>query len=297
MRKLRLVVVALLLAVVAACGSGSEDNSNGSDRSDDTADEAEGAMTDDTDDTDTDDTDDTDAPTETMAPQAPPGTITTSPEVTDEDEVAELVEDVDGLVPLLNDFWSQQIPGYVPPDGPLVYISDEEPFPSCGGEEVGGDNAFFCFDDNFVAFAGDYFLEEQVRIGDTFTYVVLAHEWGHSAQGSFGDLRAENGELQADCYAGGFIQDALDNGLLEEEPGDAQEFNQSIATISNEFGSEEFHGTLAQRSTAFEFGRANGVEACRTTYASTGTLPPTTAPFTPTTTAPPQVPATTPAPG
>jgi predicted metalloprotease len=211
-------------------------------------------------------------------------TSTTEPEKIDPD-LQEVLDDTSDVVTLLDDYYGQNIEGYQSPDQLIFYVTGEgvvhddgtvgPEMPTCGGKDVGEQqNAFYCPSDNTVIASLDLLLDEQKSIGDSFTFVVFAHEYGHSAQAAVGfepSTDYDTTELQADCYAGAFIQYEADSGQLVIEDGDEAELNQSIAAVADDYGSSEGgageHGTLAQRATAFEHGRAEGAAACQADYA------------------------------
>ncbi|MBI2710494.1 MAG: neutral zinc metallopeptidase [Actinobacteria bacterium] len=191
---------------------------------------------------------------------------TSNPDVANDPVLKKMQADLESLTQTLDDYWAGKVDGYQPPQAVETYLADGSSTVTCGGRPVTGPNAAFCGSDNTVLVAIDWFYEQNQKIGDTFTYFVLAHEWGHSAQANLGVPDNPNIELQADCFAGAFLQDEIDAGQLTEEPGDEQELNQSIALASNDFGTKEKHGTLAQRATAVEYGRTNRGQACVSQY-------------------------------
>lgn len=191
----------------------------------------------------------------------------------------ETMDDTEGAVLLLENFYKESIAGYVPPSALIFYIegrgvvhADGTAGPDkahCGSEELDGPNAFYCIPDNSVVASLDFLLGNQETIGDASTYVIFAHEYGHSAQAAVGFVPAtefDTTELQADCYAGGFIQAEIEAGDLTVEDGDEGEMNRSLAEVADEYGRPGNHGTLAGRATAFEYGRNNGAPACQVEY-------------------------------
>jgi predicted metalloprotease len=192
-----------------------------------------------------------------------------APTTTIDPKVQEFADELKSVGDLLNQFWSDQFSdqsgdtSYTEPAKVVTWVGSQDDPPTCGGDEVEAENAFFCGADNDVIIDVEWLYDEYTKIGDTFLYVVLAHEWGHSVQDNTGQPDDErDAELQADCFAGTWIQSTIDDGTVTLEEGDEEEMNQTLAFISNEYGSTESHGTLAQRARAFEFGRSSAPEAC-----------------------------------
>lgn len=67
-------------------------------------------------------------------------------------------------------------------------------------------------------------MEKGYANGDTWPYLVIAHEWGHAIQDRLGDSLTEKAsELQADCLAGAALFGAAADGELILETGDQKE--------------------------------------------------------------------------
>ena len=96
--------------------------------------------------------------------------------------------------------------------------------------------------------------------------MILAHEWGHHVQNlrNTPDPGGNTFELQADCLAGVFTQEASQQGLLD--PGDVTEG----VLISDEVADEPWwsqdspgaHGTNDERISAFISGYTDGLSDC-----------------------------------
>jgi predicted metalloprotease len=111
--------------------------------------------------------------------------------------------------------------------------------------------------------------------GDFAQAYVIAHEVGHHVQNvngllGRGEVHQIETELQADCLAGAWAQDAERRQLLEV--GDIDEALNAAAQIGDDTIQRKTqgrvqpetwtHGSAAQRSAAFKKGYRGGVEAC-----------------------------------
>ena len=130
-----------------------------------------------------------------------------------------------------------------------------------------GPGAYCPLDETIVLSVPWY--DQLMADGIDFAWVtVTAHEWGHHAQSLLG-LRPGAGssfELQADCLAGVYAQDAAASGLLEQ--GDITE----AVAMSSSSGDPVWlpadhpgaHGSGDERLTSFMRGYINGVADCGT---------------------------------
>ncbi|MCC6382832.1 MAG: neutral zinc metallopeptidase, partial [Dehalococcoidia bacterium] len=97
---------------------------------------------------------------------------------------------------------------------------------------------------------------------------ILAHEWGHVVQDELGLLSEDTPaialELQADCLAGAYSQDAQARGLVSE--GDLQEATTSLTQAADPAGTPWYdphaHGSAEQRVDSFRQGLDGGVSTC-----------------------------------
>ncbi len=187
--------------------------------------------------------------------------------------VDEFVSEFKEVQGALETYWTSKIDGYEKPARTIVFggeSDDPSTYPSCGGEQVESENGFYCPPDNTVILDAEWMYGEYKRIGDSFLYVVLAHEYGHSAQANLSEENqpAEaDEEVQADCFSGSFWQESVDSGEFQEEDGDEQEINLTLASVAGDFGTSDNHGTLAARAGAFEYGRSKGAQGCLDTSA------------------------------
>ena len=213
----------------------------------------------------------TDKTTATTPEQEVPDNSDDAPDPATEAKIQELFDDTESAVEIANQFWvdhwSDFFTGtYVPPDVFGGYFGADSP--PCGGTPTDGEgNAFYCPDDDFVAWDWEFFaaLFDDAAVGDSFVYLTIAHEWGHVIQERLElDLVSQGQELQADCLAGAEIAGSVADGYLQLEPGDRGEIFQSFAAIADEYewGNVADHGAADQRIESYQAGESGGVEAC-----------------------------------
>ncbi|GIW04074.1 MAG: hypothetical protein KatS3mg059_0694 [Thermomicrobiales bacterium] len=140
-----------------------------------------------------------------------------------------------------------------------VYVST-----ACG--EISGSPAAYCPRNRTIYIDLDW-QEPVMQIGDFAWITILAHEWGHHVQAqlsrariatSFGDGSDQSIELQADCLAGVYAQDADTRGVLDV--GDLTE-----AVIIAALSGDSSHGTGDDRLSAFMLGYLTGLYGCGVT--------------------------------
>jgi hypothetical protein len=125
----------------------------------------------------------------------------------------------------------------------------------CAPVDASGPGAY-CPPDRTVYLSDPVLRQLMDQFGDFAVVTVMAHEWGHHVQASFGRPGGTPAfELQADCFAGAYATDAYYRGLLD--PGDAEE----ALRISWSAGGVT-HGSPAQRVAAFQFGANYGPNSC-----------------------------------
>ncbi|MEL6273112.1 MAG: neutral zinc metallopeptidase, partial [Chloroflexota bacterium] len=188
---------------------------------------------------------------------------------------AEMIADVNGL----EAFWAATMPEVWGRafESPCVVEYDPATVPyqsSCGiTPEIAASNAFYCIPEHAVLWDGPGFYHPlYTELGDKALLYVTAHEYGHAAQFVLDDMpqRSVNLELQADCYAGAYLQDAVAQGDMTE--GEASEVINMVASVGqSRFGTTWFtrtHGTSAQRLLAVSQGYEAGVGGCAMDFES-----------------------------
>lgn len=185
--------------------------------------------------------------------------------------LSELGDDLDGAVEVADRFWadnwSKHFTGeYTPPTVRGLYDGeDPADTPECGGDPLSSFNAFYCPDGDYVAWDAGLIIQGAEAVGDTWVYLVVAHEWGHAVQARLEPaLVAESFELQADCLAAAALFGSQADGVLDIEEGDEKEMVSSLSVLADEmpWTSSSDHGDPFQRVEWFALGRDGGVEAC-----------------------------------
>ncbi|HEY8216794.1 MAG TPA: neutral zinc metallopeptidase [Acidimicrobiia bacterium] len=137
-------------------------------------------------------------------------------------------EVIPDAVDMLNDYYSQVEPAYVPKSVDDIYSFDPDKkrdLPSCGGtvaEAKDVDNrVFYCAEDGNFGFDGPYLQHVYDDIGDFGVAALVANPFATYVQiiQQFPgvDTAEDNAVLGADCYTGGFAA-ALFRGVLLVDP-------------------------------------------------------------------------------
>jgi len=183
----------------------------------------------------------------------------------------------------IQDYWSTEFPAlygsrYVPvPRNRIIAGRPGVRLPSCQGQRLSykdvEDNAFYCFQDNFVAYddAG-LFRDLYDSVGPFSVALVLAHEWGHAIQDRSGDTGGPTiyAELQADCFAGAWTADVSNHPQqVPYSSGDLEVALAALLRFRDAPGSSpddpSAHGSAFDRVNAFQDGFESGPKRC-TTY-------------------------------
>jgi predicted metalloprotease len=171
--------------------------------------------------------------------------------------------------------WAAEIPGY---RKTKLVLYRQATRSGCGtaSEQIG---PFYCPRDNRVYLDLGFFDELRKQLGAPGEFAqayVIAHEVGHHVQDVLGLLGTGGGtaqipvELQADCLAGAWAQDANRRGELEVgDIGEAIHAAQQIGDDTLQKRGQGYvqpetwtHGSSAQRAAAFEQGYGGGPAAC-----------------------------------
>ncbi len=213
----------------------------------------------------------TSAPTPSAAPRttAPDAGSTRSPSGTGRVDEAQVNADLSAAEQVADQFWSQHwtdlFTGVY--RSPKVFgLYDSSTAPPCGNEQgADPDNAFYCPAGDFLAFGAPLLAKGYESGTNSFTYLVVAHEWGHAIQNRLTDgLNSQAAELQADCFAGATIYGAAADGNLQFEQGDEKAIATSLTQLADNtaWTNTSDHGDAFQRVEAFDSGRKGGVQAC-----------------------------------
>ncbi|MFC0844877.1 neutral zinc metallopeptidase [Streptomyces noboritoensis] len=168
-------------------------------------------------------------------------------------------------VQVVDDFWrshwNQHFTGaYGSPKVFGTYTPNTPQAPRCGSEPATPYNAFYCPAGDFIAWDGKLMRDGYAQ-GDSWVYLVIAHEWGHAVQRRVLGLKDVAQELQADCLAGATL---FGSEELRFEPGDTDELAQALTALADEspWTNSQDHGNADQRLSAFSTGGRGGVNAC-----------------------------------
>jgi predicted metalloprotease len=185
--------------------------------------------------------------------------------------IDELAGDLDQAPTVVDGFWSRHWSDfftgtYTSPTVVGLYDgSDPAHTPSCGGEPLEAYNASYCPADGSVAWDANLLVDGVDQIGDSWVYLVIAHEWGHAIQDQLdASLVAEGEELQADCLAAAALYGAAADGALTFDMGDDAELIGSLTALADQmpWTMSSDHGDPFQRLQWFTIGRNGGVQAC-----------------------------------
>ena len=215
------------------------------------------------------------APTTKTSSSTPTSTRTTTtesnPTLASGVTIEELKDDIDGAQTVVDGYWAKHWSDfytgtYTPPTVVGLYDgTDPDTAPTCGGEPLEAFNAFYCPDGDYVAWDAGLLVNGADQIGDSWVYLVVAHEWGHAIQARLdSSLVAQAEELQADCLGAAALYGAFHDGTLEFDSTDEPELITSLTALADQmpWTMTSDHGDAFQRVQWFTLGRNGGVNAC-----------------------------------
>lgn len=207
--------------------------------------------------------------------------LSTTPEVPDTGDV---LSEPDEVVQLalddLGTYWTRTLPElydveFTPLTGGYVPYGPDSPLPACGPEpltyDVIAENALYCPAEDLIAWDRVKLLPDlQERFGALTVGLVMAHEFSHAVQARVGVRGATvTLELQADCFAGAWVDDADDRIPTFHTAADA--LDQAVAgllELRDSLGvpgyASSAHGSGFDRVSAFQQGYEDGPGACAT---------------------------------
>ena len=207
----------------------------------------------------------------TSSPSSTDGSTDASSTLASGVTIDELADDIDLAQKVVDGYWQTHWTDfftgvYEPPVVKGLYDgTDPDNTPACDGEPLEAYNAYYCEDGNYVAWDANLLLEGADQVGDSWVYLVIAHEWGHAVQARLDPgLVAVELELQADCLGGAALFGAIADKTLELEEGDERELISSLNLLADEMAwtMSSDHGDPFQRVQWFTLGRNGGVNAC-----------------------------------
>lgn len=181
---------------------------------------------------------------------------------------SDMAADEQTAVEAVNRFWARHFGDYFgrpyrPPGIRGGYVGQSGP--RCGGVRSLAGNAFYCRPGDFLAWDQGLMNAGYQKVGDSWVYVIIAHEWGHAIQARLNrGLVSQADELQADCLAGGTLEGARKDGSLTFDSTDSQEIADALVMVADRYAWSDSrdHGSARQRVDAYNTGATGGVPAC-----------------------------------
>ena len=174
-----------------------------------------------------------------------------------------------GVAQVVDGFWkkhfTENFPGrqYTSPRVAGAYVGTSGP--RCGGAPSAPNNAFYCPAGDFLAWDQNLMTTGYQKIGDSWIYLVISHEWGHAIQNRISRAQVSPAaELQADCLAGATLAGAQRDGTLKKDAGDDKEIADTLTAVADKtpWTNSSSHGNAQQRIAAYNKGTQGGVKAC-----------------------------------
>jgi hypothetical protein len=174
--------------------------------------------------------------------------------------------DLNIAVRVAEHYWSAKIVGFQPIRRIIPYVVDGQI--SCGTQPIPAHNAAYCPIGDFIAYDRNWSEQVYTEMGDAFVFYLLGHEYGHGIQQRLG-IQYQftiDQELQADCFAGAMIGDAVRTGDLNLETGDVDELKSGLISVGDPpdepWFKEGAHGSPEQRQASFFGGYDESLDAC-----------------------------------
>ena len=187
-------------------------------------------------------------------------------------------EVVDVALDDLASYWSGELPrlydiALTPIAGGLIPYGPSTEIPQCGPERIRYEdiagNALYCPDEDLIAWDRVNLVPDlDERFGPLTVGIVMAHEYAHAIQVR-GDVLGDTVtlELQADCFAGAWVDDvedridlfATDGSSLDQAIGGFLELRDTVGVGATD---PNAHGSGFDRVSAFQDGYDRGAETC-----------------------------------
>lgn len=184
-------------------------------------------------------------------------------------DIDQLIADMDSAAEITDQFWAEHWSDYftgryTAPDVVGLYNGSDTDVPTCAGEPLPADNALYCGPEHYVAWDAGLMVRS-FDVGNSWTYLVIAHEWGHAVLAQLNpSLVYESEELQADCLAGATLYGAEASGSITMGNGAEKELVDGLNQLADQtaWTDSDDHGDSFERIEAFNLGRSGGVNAC-----------------------------------
>lgn len=191
----------------------------------------------------------TEAPTPDVTTGTPEPDVTIEPPLASDAQLAEFRDDYKAALNVTGNYWAKHWSKYFQGEYVAPELVETASFPELPGmyyhkhDEIlcNGDplprqpNAFHCGgDQHYLAFDVEFMLQA-LELGDSFVYMIVAHEWGHAVAHHFNkDQQSVASELTADCLAGATLYGAIADGTLILEEGDVKEITNGLTDVADE---------------------------------------------------------------
>lgn len=182
----------------------------------------------------------------------------------------------------VTDYWSTRVPEqfggeFRPVRLLLSYDSTTDDFTACGESTRGLVNAFFCPQEDLVAWDRAVLLRlVHDKYGPISVATVLAHEFGHALQYRLGAraglTRTTSSivkELQADCFTGNYLRYLAEGRSPYFALSTSEGVNAALSSLywvrdapGELSGSRQAHGTAFDRTYAFQLGFEKSPKDC-----------------------------------